>query len=110
MIMLNLNLIKQNKIEIAYFNKNIAGYKSHDKEAGRKIDKDKYINVDWLNSCRNSVCCYCSRPFYFTFDDGNITSTITANRICNDLPHDLDNIVPCCTICNCSLSNKNILN
>ena len=64
MIMLNLNLIYKKTKKNAYFNKKIAGYKSQDKEAGRKFDKDKYINVDWLNSCRNRVCCYCSRPFF----------------------------------------------
>ena len=50
-------------LEIAYFNKKIVGYKSQDKEAGIKFDKDKYINVDWLITCKNSVCSYCSIHF-----------------------------------------------
>ena len=99
----NENLIK------TYFNKKILGYRSQDKEAGRTLSNN-YITVDWLMSCEKQLCTYCSRPFHVNFDNGNITTNITADRICNDIDHCLDNIVPCCVFCNSAKSNTHKLN
>ena len=35
-----------------------------------------------------------------------IESNLTADRLDNDLDHNLDNIVPFCVSCNCAKSNR----
>jgi hypothetical protein len=76
------------------FIKKIQGYKEQDKKANRPINKNEYVNIEWLNNniYKSCGCCGCC------LDSKNIT----AQRLDNNLPHDLDNIVPFCNYCNCS--------
>jgi hypothetical protein len=98
---LNHNLI------IAYFNGKISGYKSQDNAAGRLISKEFYVTAEKLESFANRKCFNCRTHLYLDFKDGNTITNITADRIDNDIAHQLDNIRPCCRSCNCSLSDKN---
>ena len=90
----------------AYFNRRISGYKGQDNEAGRTISKDNYVNAVWFRSCVNKYCYNCGTHLYIDFSEGNVLTNITADRVDNDMDHSLDNILPCCRICNCFLSNK----
>ena len=97
---LNHNLI------IAYFNRKVSGYKSQDNAAGRLIPKEFYVTAEELESYANGKCFSCGTHLYLDFKEGNTISNITADRIDNDIAHQLDNIRPCCRSCNCSLSDK----
>ena len=96
----NRNLIQ------SYFSRKIKGYASQDREANREIDKNNYINVDWLMNSVNDRCKSCDCDFYINFDVGNTYSNITAQRLNNSKDHNLDNIIPMCKFCNCCKSDK----
>ena len=93
------------KAVTSYFQKKIEGYKAQDRKANRPIS-DNYITVDWLMKCVNKPCHECKCILELNCDSGFPTSEITAQRLDNHQDHNLDNIVPMCRICNCSLSNK----
>ena len=78
-----------------------------DKEAKRKIPKDNYINVEWFFDNIGKICPICQKEdLNYEINDGNVTSNITADRLCNDQLHTLDNIQPCCVTCNVMKSNR----
>ena len=87
----------------SYFRKKIEGYKIQDNKANRTISNN-YITVDWLMNCINKRCDHCGCNL--EINSGFLSSNITAHRVDNNICHNLDNIIPMCDICNCSLSNK----
>jgi len=96
----NLNLIK------AYFKNKIKGYKEQDRLGKRQINKDNYVNVDWLFNSVNKNCVHCGSQLYVDFKEGNVISNITADRINNNEDHNINNISHCCRWCNSCKSNK----
>jgi DNA-directed RNA polymerase subunit N (RpoN/RPB10) len=92
---------------MAYFNRKVSGYKKQDTTTGRLIPKEFYVTAEELESYANGKCFSCGTHLYLDFKDGNVITNITADRIDNDIGHQLDNIRPCCRACNCALSNKN---
>jgi len=96
----NLNLIK------AYFKNKIKGYKEQDRTAQRKINKENYVNEEWLLNSVNKNCVHCGSQLYVDFKEGNVISNITADRINNNDDHNINNIRPACRWCNCCKSNK----
>ena len=57
------------------------------------------------------ICQFCQKEdLYYEINDGNVTSNITADRLCNDQPHNLDDIQPCiqpcCVTCNVMKCNS----
>ena len=93
-----LNTLLQRKVE---------GYRTQDKRANRAIEPNKYITVAWLKKAFGSCCGNCGDVLTYTTDDnGKIETTLTAQRMDNDIGHTIDNIVPYCKWCNCALSNK----
>jgi hypothetical protein len=89
----------------SYFKKKIEGYKQQDKKDQRKCS-DNYVSVDWLMKCVNKPCQQCGCNLEYNIKSNVTTSNITAQRIDNSQDHNLNNIVPMCRVCNCSLSNK----
>ena len=90
-----------------YLNDEIEGYKQQDKKAKRPTDSENYINLNWLVKCFKTCCTSCGTSFEATVSfSGNLRCNLTANRIDNELGHDIDNIEPMCVSCNSSLSNK----
>ena len=81
-----------------YFNKKISGYKTQDQKASRQISQN-YITTEWCMSNFNKKCSNCNCEFHY--EDG--TSNFTAQRLDNDLDHNLENIIAMCKICNSSL-------
>ena len=58
-------------------------------------------------SCINQPCSNCNTDLYIDVNsNGYCQSNITADRIDNSNAHHLDNIRPCCYICNCRLGDK----
>ena len=85
-----------------YFKNKIEGYKQQDKKAGRELNLDSYVDVEWCMDRLTSTCGKCGCDFYFETKKGVITSNFTAQRIDNDHNHSKDNIVAYCNYCNCS--------
>ena len=101
----------EEKLEISinqYFRKKIQGYIQQDKNNNLDLNDvmqcDEYISLKWLKKCINSACSNgCGNILTVDADDNfNVSSNITAQRLNNDLPHQLDNIIPMCVYCNCS--------
>ena len=78
----------------SYFKKKVDGYTQQDKKAGRIIDPETYVTVEWLEAVCGKSCQNCG------------DSNVTAQRINNDLGHQIDNIVPFCAHCNVSLGAR----
>jgi hypothetical protein len=49
-----------NAIIKAYFDKKINGYKKQDQEAKRTINKEQFVNQEWLMTCINQLCFSCN--------------------------------------------------
>ena len=85
----------------------IEGYKQQDTRANRTCNIDNYIHIKWLVKCFQKSCTSCGASFEaFLGSNGNIRCNLTANRIDNDLGHELDHIEPMCVSDNSKLSNK----
>ena len=100
-----------------YFHRKTVRYADADFKAGRLKDlegngyfgdfdyKEEFVNVEWLMNCINKCCGGCGCEFSIDVDENNyfhVESDITAQRLDNALPHDINNIVPMCINCNCS--------
>jgi hypothetical protein len=92
---------KELRMLTAYFNKKILGYKCQDKNGKRTISNN-YVDVDWFMNCVGTNCGVCNVSLEADIKFGTTTSNITAQRLDNSLDHNLNNIVPMCTNCNCS--------
>jgi len=80
-----------------YFTKKINGYKTQDQKASREISSN-YVNIEWCMSNFKNKCSNCNCDFHY--EDGR--SKFTAQRLDNELDHNLENIKPYCKLCNCS--------
>ena len=80
-------------------------FRSQDKTAGRTISKN-YVTRDWLKSQFGKSCSGCGDCLSFEMVNNKIESNLTADRIDNELDHNLENIVPLCVSCNCAKSNR----
>ena len=92
--------IKQSEIE-KYFNQKVKQYKSQDIEAGRPINEEDYVNVEWLMSQLKNRCTDCNEPFIVERDGHKLTTNLTANRLNNDKAHYISNCNSMCVMCNC---------
>jgi len=91
-----------------YFNDKIASYKHQDKIAGRIIDHQNYIDLDWfMNRLKYGFqhCSCCNTAYYLHIDNGTIKSNITSDRIDCSLSHTVANCQFLCTECNRAKSN-----
>ena len=89
-----------------YLEMKINNYKKQD--AGRKIDNQSYVNIDWFKRQFGKDCPMCGDGLTYDIEDGKMVSNLTANRIDNNRSHQLDNIEPMCCYCNTCLGNREI--
>eukprot|EP00438_Fugacium_kawagutii_P036749 Skav205305 [mRNA] locus=scaffold3444:24630:27985:- [translate_table: standard] len=85
-----------------YFQNKIDGYKIQDKKAGREIDEDEYVDVEWCMDRMKGTCQKCNIWFDFKRHHGRINSDFTAQRLDNQYAHYKSNCVAYCKDCNCS--------
>ena len=85
---------------LRYFKNKIEGYKAQDKKASREIDETKYIAPEWCLKMFKSRCEKCNTAFNFETKQGKLCSNFTAQRLCNDYGHHLDNCCAYCFYCN----------
>ena len=71
--------------------------------------KSNYINIDWFFTNIKKHCGSCGCDFSYSLD-GSVKSDLTAQRLDNNLPHNLDNIIPMCVNCNRSISDHHCKN
>ncbi len=86
-----------------YLKLKIEGYKKQDMEAKRTIDKEKYIDDDWLFKQieKNKNCPLCHSNYYIALDDeNNVRCNISVDRLNNDLEHTKENCNLLCVECN----------
>ena len=86
-----------------YLKLKIEGYKKQDIEAKRTIDKEKYIDDDWLFKQieKNKNCPLCHSNYYIALDDeNNVRCNISVDRLNNDLEHTKENCHLLCVECN----------
>ena len=84
-------------------------YKQQDRKANRDIEDDNYITAEWLEKAYGSSCSNCGDCLTYTIKDNKVESNLTAQRIDNEVAHQLDSVIPFCTFCNCALSNRDDL-
>ena len=89
-----------------YFKNKVSQYKNQDIKALRIVPKNNYVDVEWLNNCVNKNCYNCCCNLSVEIENQIITSNISAQRIDNNISHELSNIKACCVSCNCCFSNK----
>jgi hypothetical protein len=94
-----------NKIT-AYMRQKVEGYKAQDRRAGRPVNNDSYVTAEWLSNCLGKPCQNCGDCLLANVCDGSVDCNLTAQRINNDIAHELDNVLPFCCSCNCALSNR----
>jgi hypothetical protein len=75
-------------------------------EPGERYGDDEYVSEEWLFSCLGKSCQNCSDCLTAAVENGKVECNLTAQRLNNDLPHYLENVVPFCVVCNCSLSSR----
>ena len=92
--------IKEHEVE-RYFNQKVKQYKSQDIEAGRPINEEDYVNVEWLMSQLKNRCTDCNEPFVVERVDHKLTTNLSANRLNNEKAHYISNCNSMCVLCNC---------
>ena len=81
----------------------IDGNKRQDIDAKRKIEKDKYVDVQWFSQqvLANDRCPLCCCKYYIVTDEKNkIMCNISIDRIDNRIAHHRDNCHLMCIECN----------
>ena len=89
-----------------YLQRKVERYKEQDRKAGRDIDENCYITPGWLLDCLGKSCNSCGDCLTYDVEGGRVESNVTAQRIDNDVGHEVSNCVPYCKFCNCCMSNK----
>ena len=84
-------------------------YKHQDREANRDIENDNDITAECLKRAYGSSCGNCGDCLTYTITDNKVESNLTAQRLNNEVAHQLENVFPFCKFCNCVLSNRDDL-
>ena len=85
-----------------YFKNKVENYKLQDRKAVREINEEEYITSEWCLKMFKSRCEKCNTAFNFEVKHGKLCSNFTAQRLCNDYGHHLDNCCAYCLWCNVS--------
>ena len=99
------NEAEQDRVEqklINYFKNKIEAYKQEDRKAGRELNLDNYVDVDFCMDRMNGTCGKCGCDFYFETKKGNINSNFSCQRTDNNFSHTKDNCIAFCVDCNCA--------
>ena len=83
-------------MKMRYFKLKIENYKIQDRKAKGEINKNKYINEQWCLTQFKNRCQKCNSPFNFEAKQGELCSNFTAQRLCNDTAHEMENCVAYC--------------
>lgn len=96
---------EQDRVEqklMNYSKNKIEAYKQQDRKAGRELNLDNYVDVEWCMDRLQSTCGKCGCDFYFETKKGNINSNFSCQRVDNNFSHSKDNCIAYCVDCNCA--------
>ncbi|MFM7979862.1 MAG: hypothetical protein ACKPKO_11155, partial [Candidatus Fonsibacter sp.] len=91
---------------IQYLTRKVENYKLQDKKANRSIDDASCITKVWLMGCVGKSCVSCGDCLTYNRSHGKIYRNLTAQRVCNNEAHHLNNVIPYCVFCNTSMPNR----
>ena len=97
---------KSKRIVEQYFERKVLNYIEQDKRAGRDVEGNAYVDVDFLMNLMNTQCENCNEPLVIDFEDGKVSSNISCQRVNCCEAHFKDNCKGYCVSCNCAFSNK----
>ena len=97
---------KSKRIVEQYFERKVLNYIEQDKKAGRDVEGNEYVDVDFLMNLMNTQCENCNEPLVIDFEDGKVSSNISCQRVNCCEAHFKDNCKGYCVSCNCAFSNK----
>ena len=97
------------KIELRNLTKKIASYNDDDERKGRREWNSKYNSFNYplllleevvaLLKNDGVVCCYCKNNVLLDYTKSH-SRQITMERVQNNLPHTISNLLICCFGCN----------
>ena len=91
-----------NNMIMRYFKNKLENYKLQDRKANREKNEEEYITPEWCLNSFKSRCEKCNTPFNSEVKHGKLCSNSTAQRLCNEYGHNLDNCCAYCFYCNVS--------
>ena len=92
----------EQQLLINYFKNKIDGYKKQDLKAGRELNENNYVDVNFCMERLKGTCQKCGGDFHIEIKKGALSSNFTCQRIDNNFSHTKDNCVAYCNYCNCS--------
>ena len=92
----------EKELLINYLKNKIEGYKKQDMKAGRELNEDNYVDVNFCMERLKGTCQKCGGDFHIEIKKGTLSSNFTCQRVDNDFSHTKDNCVAYCNYCNCS--------
>ena len=79
---------------LQYFTRKVENYRQQDKKANGSIDDASFITKEWHMSCVGKSCGSRGDGLAYNRWHGRIECNLTAQRVCNNEAHRLDNAMP----------------
>ena len=92
----------ERQLLINYLKNKIDGYKKQDLKAGRELNENNYVDVNFCMERLKGTCQKCGGDFHIEIKKGALSSNFTCQRVDNNFSHTKDNCVAYCNYCNCS--------
>ena len=92
----------EQQLLINYLKNKIDGYKEQDLKAGRELNENNFVDVNFCMERLKGTCQKCGGDFHIEIKKGALSSNFTCQRVDNNFSHTKDNCVAYCIYCNCS--------
>ena len=92
----------EQQLLINYLKTKIDGYKTQDLKAGRELNENNFVDVNFCMERLKGTCQKCGGDFHIEIKKGALSSNFTCQRVDNNFSHTKDNCVAYCNYCNCS--------
>ena len=92
----------EKQLLINYLKNKIDGYKKQDLKAGRELNENNFVDVNFCMERLKGTCQKCGGDFHIEIKKGALSSNFTCQRVDNNFSHTKDNCVAYCNYCNCS--------
>ena len=92
----------EQQLLINYLKNKIDGYKKQDLKAGRELNENNFVAVNFCMERLKGTCQKCGGDFHIEIKKGALSSNFTCQRVDNNFSHTKDNCVAYCNYCNCS--------
>ena len=92
----------EQQLLINYLKNKIDGYKKQDMKAGRELNENNFVDVNFCMERLKGTCQKCGGDFHIEIKKGALSSNFTCQRVDNNFSHTKDNCVAYCNYCSCS--------